>query len=122
MIAAALPLAAAFNLICAGTLRSGPIGMALPEADGAPLTVTYRIDLGSRLWCADDCAAQEPLADVNDDQIILRETHDPAGGNTIAFTPATGRFTDTLIVGTQATLRSGMCQVAPFSGFPVIIA
>lgn len=119
MIASALQLAAAFNLVCAGTLRTGPIGLALPEANGAPFTITYRIDLGSRLWCADACAAQEPLADVNADQIVMREIHDPAGGNTIAFTPVTGRFTDTEIVGNQATLRSGVCQVVPFSGFPV---
>lgn len=119
MLASALPLAAAFNLICVGTLRTGPIGLSLPEASGAPFTITYRIDLGSRLWCADACAAQEPLADVNSDQIILRETHDSQGGSTIAFTPATGRFTDTVIVGNEATLRSGVCRVAGFTGFPV---
>lgn len=119
MLVQALQLAAAFNLVCAGTLRTGPIGIALPEANGAPFTITYRIDLASRLWCADACAAQEPLAEVNTDQIVLRETHDPAGGNTIAFTPATGRFTDTVIVGTEATLRSGVCRVVGFTGFPV---
>jgi hypothetical protein len=119
LLGPALQLAAAFNLVCAGTLRTGPVGLALPEASGAPFTITYRIDLASRLWCADACAAQEPLADVNSDQIILRETHDPQGGNTIAFTPATGRFTDTVIVGTEATLRSGVCQVVAFTGFPV---
>jgi len=118
MIAAALPVIAAFNLICSGTLRSGPVGLALPERDGEPFTITYRIDLDARRWCSDACDAVEPLASIIEGQILLRERHDPAGSNVVTIFPAQRRFTDTLIEGNTATLRSGTCAPEPFTGFP----
>ena len=50
MIAAALQVAAAFNLVCTGTARTGPLGLALPEAGGTPFAITYRIDLDGNSW------------------------------------------------------------------------
>ena len=117
MLAAALQLVAAFNLVCSGTLRSGPLGQALPEQGGEPFTITYRIDLEGRYWCSGACEATEPVAAVIGGQIVLREQHHPAGSNVIIVTPVTGRFTDTLIDGNTATLRSGSCEPAPFTGF-----
>lgn len=117
MIAAALQLVAAFNLACSGTVRSGPVGMALPEEDGEPFTITYRIDIEGGQWCSDSCAATEPVAGVAGGQIVLRELHHPAGSNVITIVPAEGRFTDTLIEGDTATLRSGTCERAAFTGF-----
>jgi len=122
MIAAALQAIAAFNLVCGGTMRTGPLGLALPESGGAPFAITYRIDLDRQLWCSDACDTTEPIASVLDGQILLREQYDPNGSRVIAFTPATGRFTDTRIEGETATLRSGVCEAAPFTGFPVRIA
>lgn len=116
MLAAALQLAAAFNLVCSGTIRSGPLGLALPEQGGEPVEITYRIDLESRSWCSDVCATTEPLA-VSGGQIVLRERYRAAGSSVVIFVPATGRFTDTLIEGDTAILRSGTCAPAPFTGF-----
>jgi len=118
MIAAALQIGLAFNLICSGTLRSGPVGLALPEEGGEPFTVTYRIDVDGRRWCSDACAGVEPLDTIFEGQIILRERHDPAGSNVITIFPAQGRFTDTLVEENRATLRSGTCRPEPFTGFP----
>ena len=117
MLAAALQFAAAFNLVCSGTLRSGPLGQALPEEGGEPFTITYRIDLDGRSWCSGACETTEPLADVIGGQILLRDRHHPGGSDVITITPATGRFTDTRIDGNTATLRSGTCEAAPFTGF-----
>ncbi len=117
MLAAALQLVAAFNLVCSGTVRSGPLGRALPERDGEPFSITYRIDLDGRSWCSGACETTEPLAAVAGGQIVLRERHHPAGSNVIIVTPAEGRFTDTLIEGDIATLRSGTCEPAAFTGF-----
>jgi hypothetical protein len=117
MIAAALQLALAFNLVCSGTMRSGPLGLVLPERDGEPFSITYRIDLEARLWCSDACEATEALAAVFEGQIVLRQLHYPAGSSVIIFDPATGRFSDTRIEGNTATLRSGSCEPAPFTGF-----
>lgn len=122
MIASALQMAAAFNLVCAGTLRTGLLGLALPERDGTPFAIIYRIDLDSNRWCSDACDAIEPVALVLDGQIVLREQYNPAGSNVVMITPATRRFTDTLIAGNTATLRSGVCTAAPFTGFPLRIA
>lgn len=122
MLAEALQLIAAFNLVCSGTMRSGPVGLALPEQEGEPFSITYRIDLAGRYWCSDACETTEPLADVLGGQIILRDQHRPAGSNVIIVTPGTGRFTDTLIQGDTATLRSGICEPAAFTGFAGRIA
>jgi hypothetical protein len=122
MIASALQMAAAFNLVCAGTLRTGPLGLALPERDGTPFSITYRIDLESNRWCSDACDAIEPVALVLDGEIVLREQYNPIGSNVVTITPATRRFTDTLIAGNMAILRSGVCTAAPFTGFPLRIA
>ena len=122
MPAAALQIGLAFNLVCSGMLRTGPVGLALPEANGEPFTITYRIDLDARRWCSDSCDATEPVVLVFEGQILLRDRRDQDGSNVITVFPANRRFTDTTIAGDQATLRSGSCEAAPFSGFPVSTA
>lgn len=122
MLATALQMVAAFNLVCSGTLRTGPLGLALPESDGTPFAVTYRIDLDRNRWCSDACDAIEPVAFVLDGQIVLRELYNPAGSNVVTIHPATRRFTDTTIAGDTATLRSGVCVAGAFTGFPVRVA
>ena len=121
-LAIALQAVAALNLVCVGTLRSGPIGIALPEADGEPFEIVYRIDFAARSWCADTCAAREPIASVEGGQILLRDRQGPSGSHVITIFPAGGRFTDTLIEGETATLRSGRCLPAGFSNVPDRIA
>jgi hypothetical protein len=122
MIAAILPVIAAFNLICSGTMRTGPVGLALPEQDGEPFTIIYRIDLDARRWCSDACEETEPLASVFEGQILLRDQHEPDGSNVVTIIPAIGRFTDTMIQGSIATLRSGTCRPETFTGFPINVA
>jgi hypothetical protein len=118
MIASAIHAIAAFDLVCAGTMRTGPIGLALPEKGGEPFAITYRIDLASRSWCSDDCAETEPLASSSETDIVLREEHSPSGSRFIRIALEPGSFTDTLIFWNTAILRSGHCDQAPFTGFP----
>ena len=122
MFAPALQAALAFNLICSGTMRTGPVGLALPERDGEPFTVTYRIDVDAGRWCSDACDEVEPLASIFEGQILLRDRHGANGSNVVTVIPALRRFTDTAIEGDTATLRSGTCEAAPFSGFPFSLA
>jgi hypothetical protein len=122
MIGTTLQVIAAFNLVCSGSLRSGPVGLALPEQDGEPFTITYRIDLDGRRWCSDDCGDVEQLASIVEGQIVLRDQHDPDGSDVITVFPARGRFTDTLIEGDRTTLRSGTCVPETFTGFPLSVA
>ncbi|HYI64589.1 MAG TPA: hypothetical protein VEW71_06860 [Allosphingosinicella sp.] len=122
MIAAALQAIAAFNLACTGTMRSGPLGLALPEGEGEPFTIVYRIDLEAGRWCSGECDIVEALAAVANGEIVLRDRHDPAGSSVVRFLPGAGRFTDTQIAGNIATLRSGTCEPAAFTGFPIRVA
>lgn len=119
MIAPAVAAIAAFNLVCTGTLRTGPVGLAMPESGGAPFAITYRVDLASNLWCSDECAAPERLALVTDTEYLLREDHRPSGSHVIIVGRQLGLFADTYINGNIATLRSGRCEQAPFTGFPI---
>jgi hypothetical protein len=119
MLATSLQIAAAFNLVCSGTVRTGPIGLALPEQDGAPFTITYRIDLDARRWCSEACEETESVASIFEGHILLRDQHGSDGSNVVTIIPALGRFTDTLIEGNRATLRSGTCRPESFSGFPL---
>ena len=117
-VAIALQTIAAFNLACAGTLRTGPIGLALPEQEGEPFTITYRINADDRRWCSDECETVEPIAAIVQGLILLRDRHEASGSHTITITPANARFVDTLIEGNRATLRSGQCEPRDFTGFP----
>lgn len=122
MIFQALQLAAAFNLVCAGTVRTGPIGIALPEEAGDPIEVTYRIDLGARLWCRGDCIIVEPIGETAESYAVLRDSHVESGGHFIMVALPAGFFADTEIVDTTATLRSGRCRREAFGGFPNLTA
>jgi hypothetical protein len=122
VISAALQLSLAFNLICSGTMRTGPIGLALPEEEGEPFTITYRIDVDGQRWCSDDCGEIEQLDSIVEGQIVLRDQHDDDGSDVITIFPAARRFTDTEIDGNIATLRSGTCEPEPFTGFPTSVA
>ena len=119
MLAPALQVALAFNLVCSGTMRSGPIGLALPEEGGEPFTIIYRIDVDGRRWCSDSCDEIEPLATIFEGLILLRDRHEPNGSNVVTIFPAQRRFTETAIEGSTATLRSGSCTPEAFSGFPI---
>ena len=122
MIGAILPAIVAFNLVCSGMMRTGPVGLVLPEEGGEPFTVTYRIDLDSRRWCSDACAETESLDSVFEGEIVLRDRHEPDWSQVVTISPAVGRFSDTLIEGNTATLRSGTCQAEAFAGFPLSVA
>jgi hypothetical protein len=119
VIALALQTLAAFNLVCTGTMRTGPVGLALPEAGGEPFAITYRVDLASRQWCSDECAETQALALVTDTEFLLREDHRADGSHVIIVGRQLGLFADTFITGNTATLRSGRCEQAPFTGFPI---
>lgn len=117
MIAQGLAAALAFNLVCDGMTRTGPLGLAMPEADGDPVEIVYRVDLDARLWCSGACETTERLDSVVQGIIVLRDRHYPAGSSVIMIMPAVGRFTDTRVEWSNATLISGSCRVAPFTGF-----
>ena len=122
MIAAAVQVVAAFNLVCSGTMRSGPVGLALPEQGGEPFSITYRIDLDARRWCSETCDTVEPLAGIVEGQIVLRDQHGPNGSNVITIFPASRPVHRHVIDGDHATLRSGTLRRRALTGFPFGVA
>lgn len=118
LLAAALQAALAFNLVCTGTERAGPLGLSIPESAGTPFESSYRIDLDLRRWCRDECAETEAVGDVVLARILLRDRHSPEGSHVIIFDPATGALTDTLNEGNRMVLRHASCRREPFAGFP----
>lgn len=118
ILAAALQAALAFNLVCTGSERAGPLGLAIPESEGTPFESVYRIDLDLRRWCRDACTETEALDGVVLARILLRDRHFPEGSHVIIFDPASGRLTDTLNRGDRMVLRHADCRREPFSGFP----
>ena len=76
------------------------------------LTITYRVDLASNLWCSDECASPEPVVLVTDTELLLRESHVPSGGRTTIVGRLIGLFADTSIDGNdrhaaQRPVRAG---------------
>lgn len=122
LLAAALQAALAFNLICTGTERAGPLGLALPMTDAVPWEVGYRVDLDLRRWCSDACTATEEVGGIMLGQILLRDRHSADGSHVITFDPATGHLTDTLNQGNRQVLRQAICTRADFTGFPGLSA
>ena len=118
LTAAALQAALAFNLVCTGTERAGPLGLAIPESAATPFAISYRVDLDLRRWCSDACDDTEELGDIVLARILLRDRHSPEGSHVIIFDPATGALTDTLNQGDRMVLRRATCTREDFSGFP----
>ncbi len=118
LAAAALQAALAFNLLCTGTERAGPLGVALPESVATPWEVSYRIDLDLRRWCSDACAETEAVGGILFARILLRDRHSAEGSHVIIFDPASGLLTDTLNHGNRMVLRRATCTRADFTGFP----
>lgn len=122
MLTAALQAALAFNLVCTGTERAGPLGLAIPDSAAIPFEATYRVDLELRRWCSDDCTGTEALGGIVLGQILLRDRHSPEGSHVIIFDPATGGFTDTLNHNDRMVLRHATCRREAFTGFPGLSA
>jgi len=122
LLTAALQAALAFNLVCTGTERAGPLGLTIPDSAATPFQASYRIDLDLRRWCRDSCEETEAVGDIVLAQILLRDEHRPEGSHVIIFNPATGRLTDTLNDGDRMVLRSATCRREDFTGFPSLSA
>jgi hypothetical protein len=122
LLTAALQAALAFNLVCTGTERAGPLGLAVPDSAATTFEASYRIDLDQRLWCSDACDETEALGGVVLAQILLRDRHSPEGSHVIIFNPANGLLTDTLNAGDRMVLRRATCTREDFTGFPGLAA
>lgn len=125
LILVATPAVAApdqFDLDCSGTTRTQTVSTDKTE----PFTRHYRIDLESKRWCAADCGAVHPIAEVQESYLKLEPGSDeytPEGRKT--FTSMISRTTGAETVTYAVTGRDlytsesrAQCRAAAFSGFP----
>jgi hypothetical protein len=122
MVALALQVAAAFNLVCTGTQYIGETGLARRQPDGRySFRIIYRIDLESRRWCSNDCRSTAPLVRVTDTQITFEEQADEAGDAVTTVNRESGEFLDRRRAfgpGGFVSMQTGICARAPFTSFP----
>jgi hypothetical protein len=124
MIQVAVAAAAAFNLVCTGTVESEDI---FSGKQIEPYSYTYRIDLATKRWCDGECLAPKDIAAVLPTALILSPKRD-------IETPTVKDFRDGSIdrrTGRHSILSSsgrgrsillmkweGQCEKQPFTGFP----
>lgn len=122
MIFQAAAAAAAFNLICTGTVQS----TSATGRTATPYSMTYRIDLSQGKWCDGECAAPRDLARVLPTQLVLQDDNEDSPRRremmVVQIDRDTGahRIFATSGIGVAAIVMrwEGRCQRAPFSGFP----
>lgn len=118
-----LAAAAAFNLVCSGTLSQKSFQTERAE----PYSYTYRIDLDAKKFCGDECKAISDIAEVqpgfirlfpnkNIDTPRLREFSNETinretGRHSALSTSGFGR--NILIMKWE-----GKCERSAFTGFP----
>ena len=119
MMLAAAQLALTFNLICAGTASNLQYsGGAVVSREAAPFASTYRVDLGRRLWCKDDCRSNEPLARVTDDELWLIDYGHPDIGSSsrLYINRESGDLVKRFDMGDAATVVTASCKRSRFTG------
>lgn len=111
MFVLALQAAAAFNVVCTGTLTLN--GMERPDE------TVLRVDLESRRFCFADCGRVEPIERVTDAEIVFQDVSLPATGGRVLrrFDRATGDYLLSSVAGAVDIQVRGRCVEAPFTGF-----
>lgn len=126
MYAAAVAAAAAFNLVCSGTITTTSLEK---HGETQPYSYTYRVDLGKKKFCESACTAIRDIYEIQPGFIQLEKPVDidtvtekrfdngeidrQTGHQQILMT--SGREADILIMKWD-----GNCVKRPFSGFPQI--
>lgn len=121
MVGLALQLVAAFNLVCTGTERSGPVGGGLLASvrESTPFVTTFRIDLERGQYCSGHCTGTIPLHSVSDTEITLhQQLTETQSGRNAGINRETGLYRDVFILGNHMWVRQGQCERVPFTGFP----
>jgi hypothetical protein len=121
MIALALHVAAAFNLVCTGTSGGGDTTGAFLWAPRVPFTTVFRIDLERGRWCAGDCATTRRLAGVSETVITLDSLRDRTSNEQhflSTLNRENGRYFSSFRSGRSLFVQNAQCEVAPFGGFP----
>jgi hypothetical protein len=111
-----------FNLICNGYDETGtPTGTPaeLKNHKVIASSWTYRVDLSSMRWCADDCKFIMKIHSISDRLVVLRWSGEGLRPRVFTYFYM-GSFSagDRVREPDAVFLRHGECKQAPFTGFP----
>lgn len=117
-----LTAAAAFNLVCNGTLNHE----AFQDRGSEPYSRTLRLDLAAKKYCEGECKALLDIVDIQPTKITLHDekVDTPRERRFVSETidRETGRHSglSTSGVGSRILIMNweGQCQSAVFTGFP----
>jgi hypothetical protein len=109
----ATPAAAAdqFDLVCEG------------KVGALSFSARYRVNLATREWCEDSCERTRGISAVTARTIVLYnklKASDLDSEARISINRETGEWSDYYSSPDQGWDEIGKCEVAPFSGFPVV--
>lgn len=113
MIAVALQVATAFNLVCTGT-------MIMNRADtGRPQEVILRVDLESGRFCFDDCGQVTAIERVSETEIVFQDVDLPATHGRVLrrLDRTNGAYLLSIESDRLSMGMVGRCVEAPFTGF-----
>lgn len=128
MLYVAAVAAVAFNLTCTGTIEKTNYNGSTTQ----PYSTIYRVDTSAQLWCIDDeqdCKTPEKLKEINAAFITFIDSTTDTPQQYFRYVDSvsreTGKHQVLMASGRGAMLRyesrTGVCEVAPFSGFPKAI-
>jgi len=104
-----------FDLICKGREKTSTFGK------WSPAESRYRVDLVSKTWCRGDCSKTDAIQSIDPSRITFTNTVEPdsGAGTTLHWIDrTTGKWTDVRYSSLVAFRTEGICEAAPFSGFP----
>lgn len=119
MSAAALAIAAAFNLVCAGEQLSMTGDKSATKIE--QFSITYRVDLNAARWCMDECTQTQPFHSVAPTQLIFKRVYNIGGKDDWMesfVNRESGSYSSTLAIGSIIVVRTGDCKAETFTGFP----
>ncbi len=115
-----------FNLVCVGQEHENSF---FGGEHDRPYRTTYRIDLGAKLYCYEDCQEPMPIEEVTDTRIVFvnknidtpsnREIHSSVidrrtGSLQVLLSMSTPRRPETIMINSI----KASCEKAEFTGFP----
>lgn len=120
---AAVAAAAAFNLVCSGTVTTESV---FDGKTSKPYEYTYRIDLNAKKYCTDECIGLRDIADIQPMQITLSETKVDTPRehhwSYMRIDRGTGAHKGVSASGVRASRMilewNGTCEKSEFTGFP----
>ena len=113
MIALALQAAAAFNLVCTGTL------VDTDHPGKVRWTSVYRIDLNRGRWCSAECRLSFPIVESTPEMITLSRINGPNMTGLAVIYRESGMLWDRMTGESDLNWEvRAQCEHAPFTGLP----